>query len=352
MTQINPQDFLIKLNKNLNTLQEREAQYGGDVPLDLLNQIDDHKTAIALTEQVIAGELSEAEWREGLKRIHSEFVGERPQRFLKPLWSGIEQQSQQVGGVNLSDIEGEVSGEGDIDASVKAGGDVVGGDKKITYNQQGQPVETQYNVAGDLIINYPAPPAPTVTEADTPIADEPIPDNPYRGLFAFRPEHAHLFFGRESFTQKLVRATESRPFVTVLGASGSGKSSIVFAGLVPALLNQSSEPWLFTTFRPGDDPFLGLASALVPLYETVLSKTEQMVVTRKLSTSLQEGDLPLSDVLNSIDQTHPDHRLLIIADQFEELYTLCRDADCRQQFLNVLLTTIQSKIQNRPDPSG
>ncbi|MCB9079270.1 MAG: SUMF1/EgtB/PvdO family nonheme iron enzyme [Anaerolineaceae bacterium] len=231
----------------------------------------------------------------------------------------------QIGGVNLSGIEGSDIHTGDIDASTHAGRDVV------IYN---------YHYHGQAEIQ-PTPPPDSA-------ADEPIPPNPYRGLFAFRPEHADLFFGREQFTTQLVAAVESRRLVTVLGASGSGKSSVVFAGLVPALVNRPvrqaqgrpGEPWLFTTFRPGGDPFQNLAAALVPLYETSLSKTDQMVATRKLSAGLQANDLPLADVLASIRTTHPDHHLLLIADQFEELYTLCHDADTRHAFLNLLLTAL------------
>jgi tetratricopeptide (TPR) repeat protein len=64
------QSLLIKLNRNLNTLKEREAKYGGNAPLELLNQIEDHQKAIALTEQAIRGELSEAEWREALAPLN------------------------------------------------------------------------------------------------------------------------------------------------------------------------------------------------------------------------------------------------------------------------------------------
>jgi WD40 repeat protein len=195
------------------------------------------------------------------------------------------------------------------------------------------------------IINYPRQPSPVDTKSDTPFANEPVPENPYRGLFAFRPEHAHLFFGRETFTNKLSQATKSRSLVAVLGASGSGKSSVVFAGLVPAL--DATGQWLFTTLRPGDDPFLALANALVPLYETDLSKTKRLVAARELSASLKAGKLLLSDVLNFIRQSQPNHRFLIIADQFEELYTLCRDSDTRQHFLDVLL-----QIADKPPSSS
>lgn len=64
-----PKAVLIKLTQNLNTLREREAKYGGNAPLELLNQIEDHEKAIALTEQVIDGELSQAEWREALRSL-------------------------------------------------------------------------------------------------------------------------------------------------------------------------------------------------------------------------------------------------------------------------------------------
>lgn len=60
---------LIQLNKNLNILQEREAKYGGNAPLELLNQIDDHEKAINLTQQVIRGELTKSEWAEALSTL-------------------------------------------------------------------------------------------------------------------------------------------------------------------------------------------------------------------------------------------------------------------------------------------
>ena len=64
-----PTTYRRKLKKNLNTLREREAKYGRDVPLDLLNQIEDHEKAIALTDQVIAGQISQAEWQEALQPL-------------------------------------------------------------------------------------------------------------------------------------------------------------------------------------------------------------------------------------------------------------------------------------------
>ena len=61
--------FQGKVHNNLNLLQEREAKYGGNAPLELINQLTDHRQALALTEQAIAGELSEAAWRQALKPL-------------------------------------------------------------------------------------------------------------------------------------------------------------------------------------------------------------------------------------------------------------------------------------------
>ena len=58
--------FLLKLNKDLNILRERDAKYGGNAPLDLINQIGDYKQAVSLTEQAITGSIAEADWRTGI----------------------------------------------------------------------------------------------------------------------------------------------------------------------------------------------------------------------------------------------------------------------------------------------
>ncbi|NJL42151.1 MAG: hypothetical protein HC899_40095 [Leptolyngbyaceae cyanobacterium SM1_4_3] len=85
-------------------------------------------------------------------------------------------------------------------------------------------------------------------KSDKTATDEKL-SFPYRGLFHFSPEDAEFFFGRKVFVEELVQATQTRNFIPVLGASGSGKSSLVFAGLVPKL--QKEGYWKFTHFRPG-----------------------------------------------------------------------------------------------------
>lgn len=77
---------------------------------------------------------------------------------------------------------------------------------------------------------------------------------PYRGLFAFGEEDAPFFFGRENFTEELLKAVHRTPLTTVVGASGSGKSSVVFAGLVPRL--REERIWRILSFRPRAHPLL------------------------------------------------------------------------------------------------
>ncbi|NER20383.1 MAG: hypothetical protein F6J96_06610 [Symploca sp. SIO1C2] len=160
---------------------------------------------------------------------------------------------------------------------------------------------------------------------------------PYRGLFHFGPNDAEVFFGREIFIEELYSATKTRNFIPVLGASGSGKSSVVLAGLVPKL--QQEGHWKFTHFRPGSDPFHALALALVPLYTPELDDTEQIAQARKLAGYLGDNTIPLSDVFAKIKQNCLNHRVLLIADQFEELYTLCKE-EIQRKFLDCLLTCL------------
>ena len=196
------------------------------------------------------------------------------------------------------------------------------------------------NTATITITNYYYRESTTVLPIEsTDAADENLPC-PYRGLFHFGPDDAEFFFGREVFVEELFAATQNRNFIPVLGASGSGKSSVVLAGLVPKL--QKAARWKFTHFRPGSDPFHALALALVPLYTQNLDATDKIIQARKLSQSLGDGEISLADVFAQIHQNQPTDRVLLIADQFEEIYTLCADHKIRHSFLDSLLVSFQS----------
>src|SRR4051794_35221420 len=91
-------------------------------------------------------------------------------------------------------------------------------------------------------------------------------ENPYPGLRPFEAEEAHLFFGRDQQVTELLRRLESHRFVAVVGVSGSGKSSLVRAGLIPALerghLLETGWQWRVAVTSPSGAPFENLARAL------------------------------------------------------------------------------------------
>ncbi|KST65375.1 nSTAND1 domain-containing NTPase [Mastigocoleus testarum] len=178
-----------------------------------------------------------------------------------------------------------------------------------------------------------------------------LPDSPYKGLSAFREEDAGLFFGRDRFIADLVKAVLNKPLVPVVGASGSGKSSVVFAGLVPQLKNNHRVK--IVSFRPGKNPFDALAVALSAHYksqEPEHSKEEDTTTGNSyrlkelaLEIDLHDDEKKLRKIVENIvnsSTSSPLERLVLIADQFEEIYTLAAQEQ-RQKFLNTLLYAIK-----------
>jgi WD40 repeat protein/energy-coupling factor transporter ATP-binding protein EcfA2 len=206
--------------------------------------------------------------------------------------------------------------------------------------------EAQYaatSATGSAVINihhhYPPEDIRATSEAPANTLFDDLPC-PYRGLFAFQEKDARFFFGREHFIERLVTAVERKPLVAVIGASGSGKSSLVFAGLIPRLRQQ--EGWLILDFRPEDRPFHNLAAALVPLLEPEMSEVDRLVEVKKLATALSQKDVGLSDTVSRILEKQSGSQLLLIVDQFEELYTLSQEEDKQQVFLDLLLEAVNS----------
>ncbi|NMG09341.1 CHAT domain-containing protein [Brasilonema sp. UFV-L1] len=186
-----------------------------------------------------------------------------------------------------------------------------------------------------------------------------VPPCPYRGLFAFREEDAHLFFGREQFTQNLVTASKRKPLVAVVGSSGSGKSSVVFAGLVPQLRQDSYLDYQIISFRPGHNPIEALAGAFASrIGETLLdfhtrninkdinqrnqnsNLTARRLIELELEIALRQDNKVIYKIIESFVQQNPKTRLVLIADQFEELYTLCSEEE-RRGVLDALLNAVQ-----------
>jgi WD40 repeat protein len=177
-------------------------------------------------------------------------------------------------------------------------------------------------------------------------ATEPAPASPerglicpYRGLESFREEDAAFFAGRTKFATDLLGFTLDKSLVAVVGPSGSGKSSVVQAGLVP-LLRRRLPPnvtWDVATFTPGSDPFHRFASALISHLEPDLREADRLAEANKLGNRLSAGEIKLGSVVDRmIEKSNGTGRLLFVADQFEELFTLTPEGD-RKPFVSSLL---------------
>ncbi len=152
--------------------------------------------------------------------------------------------------------------------------------------------------------------------------------NPYRGLESFREKDTQLFFGRTTLVEKLYDFVESNCLTVVLGASGSGKSSLVRAGLIPQLRKNQQSWKILKPIRPGASPFPELNNALK---QAKLPKVE--VVD---TTSAQSGN-NLNQSIKIWKTQNPGSKLLLSIDQSEELITLCKDESERQAFVSQLL---------------
>jgi WD40 repeat protein len=168
---------------------------------------------------------------------------------------------------------------------------------------------------------------------------------PYRGLRPFREEDASFFFGREVVIDRLTHAVCCQTLAAVVGASGCGKSSVARAGLIPRLRrrDEGGPVWEAVTFRPGDRPLHALAAALLPLLEPEMTEVDRLAEVNKLAVYLQEGRLVLKDVVARVLAKQPGtDRLLLVADQWEELYTLTREEQQRRRFMDEILEATQA----------
>ena len=162
------------------------------------------------------------------------------------------------------------------------------------------------------------------------------PPCPYRGLEAFREEDTLFFNGRENITEQLILAVKKQPLVAVIGTSGSGKSSLVFAGLTPRF--RASSTVQTAAFRPGQNPFESLAVALTPLWYPGVSYRRSAELD--LMTQLRHDTQILGDIIAGIVAQGSGKRLVLVADQFEELFTVCPTTE-RQPFLDRMLSAVE-----------
>ena len=180
--------------------------------------------------------------------------------------------------------------------------------------------------------------------AATMLGPDAVVANPYKGLRPFREADAREFAGRDGLVDRLGDVVSGHGFVAVVGPSGSGKSSLVMAGLVPRLRRDGC---LVVMLTPGDDPFAAASEAF-----RMVATDDQAVMVSPASMRVPTG---LRDASASVAA---DGRLVIIIDQFEELWTLTA-ADDRDRFADALrllgteksvrvVATIRADLFDRP----
>ncbi|MGH3803567.1 MAG: AAA family ATPase, partial [Pseudonocardiaceae bacterium] len=149
---------------------------------------------------------------------------------------------------------------------------------------------------------------------------------PYRGLDPFLEDHKAHFYGRTDLTEQLVKRINQSSLTAVVGPSGSGKSSLVFAGALPILRERADLS--ITSCRPsgGETPLAAIAGAMVELGE--LGMTERLTFIKAL------GQGRLFDVVDQVLRSTGKQRLVLVVDQFEELFTL--EAQERKAFLDLI----------------
>jgi WD40 repeat protein len=177
---------------------------------------------------------------------------------------------------------------------------------------------------------------------------------PYRGLEAFDEEHAEYFFGRDELTATLITQLKTDRFVAVVGASGIGKSSLVRAGMISRLRQEKTalgdDRWRIKLLSPARHPLRSLAAAFIDPTLPDLERAEQL---RRAEEFLQDGgnglaqlvraSLPVPTIFSKRTQADQP-RLLLVIDQFEEVFTLSQGSEAeqeRQQFFDCLLNAAE-----------
>lgn len=147
--------------------------------------------------------------------------------------------------------------------------------------------------------------------------------NPFPGLRPFSTEESHLFFGREAQNEIVLGYLARNRFAAVTGASGSGKSSMIYCGLIPALyggfITDAGSKWRIITTRPGNSPVENLAEAIAASEREGKNNIDFSIDTQILYTILRHSSFGLVNAVKQIKLSRRENILLIL-DQFEELF--------------------------------
>ena len=166
------------------------------------------------------------------------------------------------------------------------------------------------------------------SETSDIFVEQQIPTNPFPGLRPFDFEESHLFFGRDGQSEQLISKLGATRFLAVVGTSGSGKSSLVRAGLMPSLLGgfmtSAGSNWRIAVMRPGNDPIGNLARVLNALGVFGSEIAENAALQTVLSeATLHRGSRGLVDAVRQA-VIGENENLLVLVDQFEEIFRFAR----------------------------
>ncbi|MBI4854395.1 MAG: SUMF1/EgtB/PvdO family nonheme iron enzyme [Acidobacteria bacterium] len=158
--------------------------------------------------------------------------------------------------------------------------------------------------------------------------DSLLEKSPYLGLASFSPKDSTLFFGREKETESFLNRLRVQPLLAVVGASGAGKSSFVQAGVVACL----DKSWSVLTIRPGISPISTLSAKLSKLGLELIN----------LKSDLEKDIECLAKILRMFAIANRG-RILIVVDQFEEIFTLCLDKQEQKLYVEALVSLARSE---------
>lgn len=185
-------------------------------------------------------------------------------------------------------------------------------------------------------------PDPTLADFDFSLAPE-LPDEPcpYLGLDAFREANSAFFFGRERLVDELLARLQHERLLALVGSSGSGKSSIVFGGLLPRLKQGMGAHWRYLVMVPGENPLANLARAALSLIPQAQADNLSLAAQSRIIFA-EDGFRRDPNYLASLARETGDAPVALVVDQFEEAFTLCTDDDARKAFANQLIGLTQA----------
>jgi signal transduction histidine kinase len=307
-----PQGFLAASDCNVTKAGEQWMVRGGGISLNSLNQLirqSDLSNLVVIFDSCHSGEFLERGLVENaltVFRSRQDYYLITACRRFEQAWAKKSEQHSVFTGALLAGLSQERAGDNG-QVTVDRLFDFIA--SELSQSRQ-EPI--RMGVGRSLtLVQYPP-------KKTTVVVDETCP---YQGLQAFGKEQARFFFGREKVVQLLMEKLGQANFVPIIGASGSGKSSVVRAALIPQL---EKNGWrILEPILPGDEPLAELKTVLIELF----GRSEGREVYSLIKT---EGLHPVIERLSGSE------RLLLVVDQFEEVFTLCPKEEERRQFIELL----------------